>query len=250
MKYSIENETFDGNKVLPKKSPMHMLLTKIVETNSEWLERKSSNLIRKISGNASMTQLTLENKDNFDKKIGLDLDPDMQPLYERPFLCVVKSYSWTWFPNAYPWPGLPQALHIVTGSFFVKLVAVSELIKMGMKSLAALDEFFPTVRDLKKSMDALPKNDVILNVGDAIYIAPGFIPLLTAVPSDGSAGEEEHSVAMVLQLFDVAKTKKVPACAFHQISSNIQGAIEQFKTSKTWSEAAQPLEKFFEKVKD
>jgi hypothetical protein len=225
------------------------MVDKIVKDNSELLTRKASNVVSKCVGNASMSMTTLEKTDALtESPKGFRLDPDMAAISSRPLLFTVKRYTWSWHPNAYPWPGLSQCFFAMTGCFFVKLISVDDLKTMGMTSLTALDQFFPGMKDPKKSWEAPTKIDVIVKTGESLYIAPGYIPLITSVPADMSKDDETDSVGLVVHLFDLEKAKKTSTASFHQISSNIANGIEMWKTSKTWTDAAPLLKSWIDKV--
>jgi hypothetical protein len=250
LRMSHPQEKFASSCQLDDGNDLSKLLSTTVAANKEWIDRKSANLVRKIVGNASMIQVTVTDTKAFEEKIpGLELHDDMNlKVFQKPFLVTGKEYSWAWYPNAYPWPGLGQALVVVSGSFFFKLLSVDGLCKAGMTSLTALDHFLPSPRDLKKTLEPVEQFDIVLSAGESMYIAPGFIPIVIPFPQEDQKTDVE-AVAMVVQLFDLDKAKKVPKEAFHQVASNLTTAINNFSaTSTTWKEAKPLLESWIEKV--
>ena len=67
---------------------------------------------------------------------GLSIHDDMLALAQKPFLYTCEQYDWANHANSWPFPGISSAMHALAGSFFVKLIRVSDLRDMGMNSLA------------------------------------------------------------------------------------------------------------------
>ena len=131
-----DGDSCSGCRSLATESSLHRMMDTIVKDNTDYLTRKSSNLVFKCAGNASMTMLTLEKADALkESPNAFRIDPDMADISSRPFLITAKRYTWTWYANAYPIPGLAQSFRAVSGCFFVKLILVDDLKAMGMTSL-------------------------------------------------------------------------------------------------------------------
>ena len=139
-------------------------------------------------------------------------------------------------------------MNSIKGSFFVKLVSVGDLKAMGMSSLTALSEFFSTIEDMKKAFAKVEVYDFLIRPGMTLFIPDGFIPLITAISTDGLPDDVE-CIGMVVLLSDINRAKQVSLANFEEIASNLNSGIINNAEYKTWTFAGPHLKAFIDLVK-
>lgn len=170
-------------------------------------------------------------------------------MFAKPFLVAVHKHSWSWHFNALPFPGLAYLVHVTTGALFVKVVALRELRKIGFTTLVGLGEFIPNLKDTKDipNFGAINTVDFLVKEGSTLSVPDGYIPLVSGAP----VGEDSSTVpvALVAQVPDVPRARKIDSSDFSLIKTFLESGIEQNKGYKTWVQAAPLLLRWIDLVK-
>ena len=206
-------------------------------------------LVAKMSSNASMSQPSLLDSASLKPSTygNISIKAECMDMFAKPFLVAAKHYTHSWHPNAFPCPGVASMILCDKGAFFIKLVTVSDLRKMGMSSLISLDLAIKGIPDLKV-FDAVHKYDMVLNPGDAVYVPAGFIPFVIAMEGPNPKDDRKTSVAIVSLLFDLDKARCVASDDFNEVASNISSSLVKCKGSPTWDFAKPFLENWIKLV--
>lgn len=175
---------------------------------------------------------------------GLEVHESMIDVFKKPYLVACNNFSWSWHWNSYPLPGLGSAIFVIRGSFFVKLVTVSDLREKGMTSLACLDEFFQVLKNPRKTFCDVG-HSFIIPLGSTLVIPPGYICLMTSVVLSESAEAHTKSVGLVSQLNDLSWGHLLPAEDTLEIKAHLLTALAHNREKfDSWSALAPSLEKY------
>ena len=198
-----------------------------------------------MKGGACMSQFTAPINADWGQ-LGSALVPGAKEGSDKPWLCVVKPYTWTRDANAWPFYGLPSFAYVAAGQVLIKMIPIASMIDAGLTAVSSAPHFLKALAESNEKQSNLLYEDgstALIKEKECIFIPFGLMPFVPAAPPTDAEGDEKwHAKVIVTTTFqqlgqDVAERKGTD-----MIKQSITASLQANSGSATWKGPQQCLE--------